>query len=101
MDCQRKRFQTSSPGKSVQYRKESGKWTEHEFWRDYFFLFGQLYHFSIPLFFQINNDIDILSNEVNHRMQKIGNSLDQIQRSHTNFKDIAENMNVCLFRNRK
>ena len=43
---------------------------------------------------QINRDLDMLDNEVEHRRSNIGTNVEQVQRNVETFCEITENMNV-------
>ena len=43
---------------------------------------------------QINRDLDLLLNEIDHRRKNAGNSFEQVERNAESFRDITENMAV-------
>ena len=45
---------------------------------------------------QINRDLDLLLNEVEHRKKTTGTSFDQVEKNHESFHDISENMTVII-----
>jgi len=43
---------------------------------------------------QINRDLDLLLNEIEHRRKNTGGTFEQVERNAENFRDITENMAV-------
>lgn len=46
---------------------------------------------------KINRDIDVLTNEIEHRRRNMGRNLEEVQRSQEKFRDIAENLDVAFY----
>ena len=45
---------------------------------------------------QINRDLDLLLNEIEHRKKNTGSNFEQVEKNAENFKDITENMTVNI-----
>lgn len=45
---------------------------------------------------QINRDLDLLLNEIDHRKKNTGSNFEQVEKNAENFKDITENMTVRI-----